>query len=57
MYTTEKGLLSSSESHCKVGRITTPKNGIGDSCSIKIDFKTEAFKKSNVAFTKKVRNL
>jgi hypothetical protein len=57
MYITEKESISSSKSHCKVGKTITPKKGAGDSCALQIDFKTEAFKKSNIAFTKRVRNL
>jgi hypothetical protein len=57
MFKVEKELVSSSKSHCKVGKINTQKNGVGDSCAVQIDFKTEAFKKSNILFTKSVRLL
>ena len=57
MYKVEKESISSSKSHCKVGKINTQKNGVGDSCAVQIDFKTEAFKKSNALFTKRVRTL
>ncbi|WP_264564276.1 hypothetical protein [Flavobacterium sp. N3904] len=57
MYKVAKELVSSSKSHCKVGKIISLKKGAGDSCAIQIDFKTEAFKKSNVLFTEKVRSL
>lgn len=53
----EKKLISSSKSNCKVGKITVPKNGAGDSCALQIDFKTADFKKSNIAFTDKAKNL
>jgi len=57
MYKVEKESIFSSKSHCKVGKVIIPKNGVGDSCAVQIDFKTEAFKKSNVLFTKRVRTL
>jgi hypothetical protein len=57
MYTVEKELVSSSKSHCKVGKIISPKKGAGDSCAIQFDFKTVAFKRSNALFTERVRTL
>lgn len=57
MYKIEKELTSSARSHCKVGKITSLKNETVASSIIPIDFKTEAFKKSNVAFTAKGKNL
>lgn len=57
MFKAKKELGSSSKSHCKVGKITSLKKGSGDSCAIQIDFKTEDFKKSNILFTERVRNL
>jgi hypothetical protein len=57
MYTVEKESQSSSRSHCKVGKITSKKTGIGALSAIQIDFKTEAFKRSNAAFIGKIRNL
>jgi hypothetical protein len=57
MFKAEKELISSSKSHCKVGKITPKKNGVGDSCAVQIDFKTEDFKKSNIQFTKRARTL
>jgi hypothetical protein len=57
MYKVKEESVSSSKNHCKVGKITSRKNAAGDSCSIQFDFKTLAFKKSNVLFTEKIRNL
>lgn len=57
MYKAEKELVFSSKSHCKVGKITSRKSAAVDSGSIQFDFKTEAFKKSNILFTERVRNL
>lgn len=57
MHKIEKELASSSRSHCKVGKITSQKSGAGVSTIIPIDFKTEAFRKSNVAFIEKGKNL
>jgi hypothetical protein len=57
MYKVEKELVFSSKSHCKVGKVTSRKNTTVDNDSIQFDFKTEAFKKSNVLFIEKIRNL
>ncbi|HEU4789370.1 MAG TPA: hypothetical protein VFS71_06775 [Flavobacterium sp.] len=57
MYKVEKEFLFIPKSNCKVGKITSSKNGADDSRIIQIDFKTEAFKKSNMAFTEKRRAL
>lgn len=57
MHKIEKELASSSRSHCKVGKIISQKSGTGVSTIIPIDFKTEAFRKSNVAFIEKGKNL
>lgn len=57
MHKIEKELTSSSRSHCKVGKITSRKSGTGYSRITPIDFKTEAFKKSSIAYTAKVKNL
>ncbi|HKO76555.1 MAG TPA: hypothetical protein VJU52_05025 [Flavobacterium sp.] len=57
MYKVEKEFLFIPKSNCKVGKITSSKNGVDNSRIIQIDFKTEAFKKSNIAFTEKRRAL
>jgi hypothetical protein len=57
MYKVEKEFQFVPKSNCKVGKITSSKNGVDDSRIIQIDFKTEAFKKSNIAFTEKRRAL
>ncbi|PVX47856.1 hypothetical protein C8C85_3819 [Flavobacterium sp. 103] len=57
MYKVEKELGFSSKSHCKVGKVTSRKNAAVDTGSIQFDFKTEAFKKSNVLFIEKIRTL
>ncbi|WP_185966034.1 hypothetical protein [Flavobacterium sp. ZT3R18] len=57
MYKIEQELAYNSRSYCKVGKIISPKNETGDSRIIPIDFTSEAFKKSNIAITAKVRNL
>jgi hypothetical protein len=57
MYKIEKELAYSSRSHCKVGKITSQKSETGDLRIITNDFKTEAFRKSNIAFTAKGKNL
>jgi hypothetical protein len=57
MYKIEQKLAYSTRSHCKVGKITSQKSETGDLRIIPIDFKTEAFKKSNIAFIAKGKNL
>lgn len=57
MYKVEKEFRSIHKSNCKIGKITSSKNVADDSQIIQIDFKTEAFKKSNIAFTEKRRSL
>ncbi|QKJ63646.1 hypothetical protein [Flavobacterium sp. M31R6] len=57
MYKVEKELGFSSKSHCKVGKVTSRKNAAVDTGSIQFDFKTEAFKKSNILFIEKIRTL
>lgn len=57
MYKVVNDLQSSSRSHCRVGKITSKKTGIGDSRIIQIDIKTTAFKRSNDTFIGKIRNL
>ena len=57
MYKVKDESVSSSKSHCKVGKITSIKNAAGDLGSIQIDFKTETFRKSNIRFIEKIRSL
>ena len=57
MYKVEKEFQFSHKSNCKIGKITSSKNVADDSHIIQIDFKTAAFKKSNLAFTEKRRSL
>lgn len=57
MYKVKKESQFSLKSNCKIGKITSSKNVTNDSHIIQIDFKTEAFKKSNLVFTEKRRSL
>ena len=57
MYKVKEELVSSSKSHCRVGKITSRKNIACNYTSNQFDFKTEAFKKATLLFTEKTRNL
>src|SRR6478735_3813558 len=48
MYKVKEESVSSIKSHCRVGKITSRKNVADDFGAIQFDFRTEAFKKSNM---------
>jgi hypothetical protein len=57
MHLTKEELITSSKSHCRVGKITPKQNTAVDSDFAKFDFKTEAFKKSAIRFTENTKKL
>lgn len=57
MYKVETETPSFSKSNCKVGKITPSKRITDNQQLIQSDFKTEAFKKANIAFVEKRRTL
>jgi len=60
MNTVEKKFVSTTSSHCKVGKITPKSESTTDSSNsdtIQMWFMTDAFKKSNDLFTQRKRCL
>ena len=57
MYNVKEEFVSSSKSHCKVGKVTSRKDNPSDCGTIRFDFKTEAFKESTTRFTEKIKTL
>ena len=49
--------MSNNTSYCKVGRITSSKKSKNDSQVIQIDVKTNAFKRSDILFPEKIKNI